>query len=299
VKKAAGALALFALFALPLHSAERETLRTSSGVTVEMAYRSLAPGEPVLFVLKSGPAAGRVSVSFLGTRVDIGPKDGNGVIQAFVGIDLAVEPGIYPLEVSVEAGDRRPETFRKDFEIIGREFPSQNLRIAPEFVTPPRNVQERIRRESEIMGWIYERVTPEWLGDGPFVPPHPAEAWPNFGQRRVVNGAVNSVHTGVDVRVPYGDFIRATNAGRVVLAANFYMPGGTVIIDHGLGIFSFYCHLSRILVRRGSLVGKGGIIGKCGSTGRSTGPHLHWSMRIGQSRVDPYAMLELPIMEIE
>ncbi len=263
---------------------------------VEMICRSLSPGEPVLFLLGSGPAgAVKVSVSFLGNESHFQSGEGAEATFALVGIDLTVEPGPVPLEIRIEGPGRKPEIINRDVEILARDFPSQKLRIAPEYVTPPRSVEERIRRESEIMGWIYEKITPEWLGDGAFVAPHSAEAWPNFGQRRVVNGVVNSIHTGVDLKVPYGDFIRSVNAGRVVLAANFYMPGGTVIVDHGLGIFSFYCHLSRILVRRGSLVGKGDIIGRCGSTGRSTGPHLHWSMRIRDSRVDPYALLGLPI----
>ncbi len=292
----AAAIVLLGILTLPAAAAsEEETFRTPSGVTIGMACRSLRPGEPLLFTVETASPGDRILISFLGTSVRIAPGDDGVSGPAFLGIDLAVEPGLYPLEITVQRGEGDREAIRRELLVLERDFPSQSLKIAPEYVTPPQAVRERIRRESEIMGWIYERSTSDWLGDGSFIAPHPARAWPNFGQRRLVNGKVNSVHSGVDVRVPYGEFIRSVNAGKVVLAANYYMPGGTVIIDHGRGVFSFYCHLSRILVRRGSLVGKGSIIGKCGSTGRSTGPHLHWSMRIHDSRVDPYAMLELPI----
>jgi murein DD-endopeptidase MepM/ murein hydrolase activator NlpD len=146
-----------------------------------------------------------------------------------------------------------------------------------------------------MVSLIFSLPTPEWLGNGPFIAPHPVAPWPNFGQRRVVNGAVSSVHGGVDLPVPFGEPIHAANRGRVVLSSPLYFSGGTVIIDHGLGVFSYYCHLSKLLVRRGDVVEKGAVIGRCGSTGRSTGPHLHWTMRVGPSRVDPYAFLGLPI----
>jgi murein DD-endopeptidase MepM/ murein hydrolase activator NlpD len=89
--------------------------------------------------------------------------------------------------------------------------------------------------------------------------------------------------------------VRASNAGKVVLASHLYLSGKTVIIDHGQGVFSLYCHFSRILVKRGVTVKKGALIGKIGNTGRSTGPHLHWAFKIFDSRVDPYSLVCLPI----
>jgi murein DD-endopeptidase MepM/ murein hydrolase activator NlpD len=138
-------------------------------------------------------------------------------------------------------------------------------------------------------------VTPEWLGDGPFALPHDAPSWRNFGQRRLNNNVLQSLHAGLDLRVPMGEPIRASNAGLVAMASDLYMGGKTVIIDHGLGVFSSYGHMSELRVKRGERVKKGRTIGLCGSTGRSTGPHLHWSFRILDARVDPEAMLRLPL----
>lgn len=285
----------FILFLSPVSAEEVIVLRTPSGITANMAFRALEPGEPILITIGPEHTVIGATVTFLGTTVRLAPETRTGRLLGVLGVDLALEPGRYPFEILVERRGMGREVIREQIEIEPRIFPSQKLTVSQEYVTPPGEVQERIRRESEIMGWVFGMNTEEWLGEGGFIAPHPAQAWPNFGQRRITNGTLNSIHTGVDVRVPFGEPIRSVNAGRVVLASSLYMPGKTVIIDHGLGIFSFYCHLSRVLVRRGSLVGKGNIIGRCGSTGRSTGPHLHWSMRIRESRVDPYAMLELPI----
>ena len=187
------------------------------------------------------------------------------------------------------------ETVRKELLVVERKFPSTKLTLDPNYVTPPASLQARIKREAELVALAMSVVTPEWLGDGPFVAPHDAPSWSNFGQRRVNNNVLQSLHTGVDLRVPFGEPIKAANAGRVAMASDLYLGGKTVIIDHGLGVFSSYGHMSELLVKRGEAVKKGQTIGRCGTTGRSTGPHLHWSVKIFSARVDPDAMLRLPL----
>ena len=160
---------------------------------------------------------------------------------------------------------------------------------------PPEEA-ERIEREAALVASVLSVVSPEWLGTGPFTTPLPeGEPFPNFGQRRLYNNDVASVHSGVDISAPAGTPARAANSGRVVLAANLYYSGNTVIIDHGLGVFTYYGHFSKILVKRGQPVKKGEVIAEVGSTGRSTGPHLHWSVRVLDSRVDPFSLAALPL----
>jgi murein DD-endopeptidase MepM/ murein hydrolase activator NlpD len=289
-------IAALLLLAAPfgLAALTRESLRTTSGVTVEMACRSFQPGEPVLFVLKSRDVLA-LSLRFMGENVVLRTDASGREALAFLGIDLDVKPGRYPLDILAEKRDGKLEDLHREVTISGKTFPSQKIWVAREFVTPTRSAAERIKREAEIVGLVYTLSDPEWLGDGAFMAPHPAKAWPNFGQRRLNNNVLSSVHGGVDLQVPWGEPIRAANRGRVVLASPLYLSGNSVLIDHGLGTFSFYCHLSKLLVHRGDMVEKGVIIGKCGSTGRSTGPHLHWAMRVGDSRVDPFAMLALTV----
>jgi murein DD-endopeptidase MepM/ murein hydrolase activator NlpD len=97
----------------------------------------------------------------------------------------------------------------------------------------------------------------------------------------------------VDISSPFGDPVKASNSGKVVVANDLYYAGKTVILDHGLGVFSLYCHFSEIAVELGDEVSKGGVIGKIGATGRVTGPHLHWGIRVLESRIDPLSLLAL------
>jgi murein DD-endopeptidase MepM/ murein hydrolase activator NlpD len=294
IRRAAGILLILA-FPAGLAALTVEMLRTPSGVTIRMDCPSLQPGEPLLFVLEGRPDVNAAVLEFLGKTVVMRPARPGRDALAFLGLDLDVKPGRYPLDVRVEKRDGTLERIHREIAVLDKTFPSLKLWVGQEYATPPKAALERIRRESEMISLIFSLDTPEWLGDGDFIAPNPADHGPNFGQRRLTNNVLRSVHTGVDVEVPYGGPISAVNSGRVVLASSLYLSGKTIIIDHGLGVFSFYGHLSDLLVKRGDRVAKGQVIGKCGTTGRSTGPHLHWSMRIFDSRVDPYEMLALPV----
>ena len=119
--------------------------------------------------------------------------------------------------------------------------------------------------------------------------PDPANS--AFGTRSILNGQPRSPHSGADFRSAAGTPIKAPNAGRVVLAGDRYFTGNTVIIDHGLGLFSLFAHLSEVSVKEGDSVQSGEVVGKVGATGRVTGPHLHWSVRLSGARVDPLSLL--------
>lgn len=114
-----------------------------------------------------------------------------------------------------------------------------------------------------------------------------------FGTRSIFNGQPRGAHGGADFLSPAGTPIKAPNAGRVVLAKSLYYSGGTVIIDHGLGVFSFLCHMSKINAAVGDMVEPGTIVGLVGATGRVTGAHLHYTLRVGNARVDPLALFAL------
>lgn len=206
-----------------------------------------------------------------------------------------MKPGTYPLEIAVSRTDRVPEAIHRDIVIEAKEFPRKKLWVKEDFAVPPKEVEERIAREAELLASVFSMITKTWLGDGDFVLPHPGRAFPNFGQRRIYNNRPRSTHTGVDIAAPLGEPIRAANAGKVVLASDLYLGGKTVVIDHGLGIFSSYGHMSKLMVKRGRTVRKGDVMGLSGSTGRSTGPHLHWGVRIHDARIDPFSLLGLRI----
>jgi murein DD-endopeptidase MepM/ murein hydrolase activator NlpD len=116
----------------------------------------------------------------------------------------------------------------------------------------------------------------------------------NFGARRVYNGKTKSFHAGLDLGAKEGTAVAAAGDGRVVLAGDLYFSGGTVLLDHGAGLFTQYFHLSRIDVKEGDAVAKGARLGAAGHTGRATGPHLHWGAKLHAARVNPEDLLALP-----
>jgi hypothetical protein len=276
---------------------ERLTLRSPLGCEIEFIARAFEPGEVVLARLIRASGTRRAEVRFLGQEFELGdPEDGREPF-AFIGLDLGVKPGDHVFEVSILGEDGRVENMKQEFRLGAREFPVKKLWVKEEYVTPPPEVSERIRWEAELLESVYGQWTARWLGEGNFILPHDGKMAPNFGERRVYNNIPRSVHSGVDISAPSGEPVRAANSGRVALARDLYFSGQTVILDHGLGLFTYYCHFSRLRVKRGDVVRRGDEIGLVGSTGRSTGPHLHWGAKILQSRVDPMAILNITFPE--
>lgn len=264
------------------------------GTPLEFSFRALQPGEAILVKPLADPSVRRIDVRLRTQKrrieFDGAPR------PVLLGIDLSAKAQSYFMELTIERRDGSKENFFKKLTVGAKAFPETNLTVDPRMVTPPAEEAERIKRESALVAAVLGGVSPEWLGTGPFVSPLPDfEPFPNFGQRRKYNNRLASTHSGVDISAPAGTPVQAANTGRVVLASELYYSGKTVIIDHGLGVFTYCCHFSNIRIKRGDLVKKGDIIAEVGQTGRSTGPHLHWSVRLLDSRVDPFSLAALPI----
>jgi murein DD-endopeptidase MepM/ murein hydrolase activator NlpD len=274
---------------------EKSVIRFPSGPEIDLAAAVLEPGGVLLAKWRPGPEVKKMNIRFGEAAYESINEGGDGALFALIGLDLALEPGPHDLKAAVVFQDGRIEEVKYPLMIQSRDFPVRNLRVKQEFVTPPPEVEERIRWEAELLQMVYSVSDEKWLGEGAFEWPHPGESARNFGERRVYNGIPRSSHSGLDIAAPLGSPVRASNSGRVVLARDLYFSGNTVILDHGLGIFTVYCHFSRLMVTRGQSVKKGDSLALAGSTGRSTGPHLHWAVRIRGSRVDPEALLRLSL----
>ncbi len=261
--------------------------------TVKLHYRALQPGEVIQVLLKESYSVREATARFLGKKYTFFKMKNSTEFLALIGLDLGVSPGAYTLNISILYSDNSHETISPNIKVVSKEFPVKRLWVEEKFVTPPKEVQERIQRESEILQTVYDIYTPMWLGEGQFIIPSEGEIVSNFGERRFFNNKPRSSHGGVDISSPSGFPVNASNSGRVLLAADLYFAGKTVIIDHGLGVHTIYCHFSKILVKRGEFLNKGKIIGKVGATGRVTGPHLHWGVKLYGSRVDPLSLLNL------
>jgi hypothetical protein len=253
--------------------------------------RALQPGEAVVLSVSSQSPLVAVDATAFGQRVAFFPGDRPGEWQALVGIDLDTPPGVARVAVTARSGDGATLTTVHSLAVVARAFPTRRLRVDPRFVTPPASALPRIQLEQKRLAALLAVVTPERIWNGPFAPPIDGAAGSNFGARSVFNGTNLTPHRGADFAAPLGAPVRSPNAGRVVLAEDLYYSGTTVVLDHGLGVFSLLAHLSRLDVRSGGVVARGEVVGAVGATGRATGPHLHWTLRIGKAAVDPLSVV--------
>ncbi len=217
----------------------------------------------------------------------------NGEYHSLLGIDLRLKPRTYPLEVQVSSSEDRLQTLHTTIEVAGKDFGVQHLNLPQNMVTLDPETLKRVRKEGAKFSQLWHKQSSERYWRGSFVRPVPGKLSTPFGLRRILNGEPRSPHSGVDIRAKVGEPVRSTNHGRIVLVGEFYFHGKAVVIDHGWGLYTMYFHLSEVNVAEGDLVGKGTIIGLAGSTGRATGPHLHWGVRLGGARVDPLAILRI------
>ena len=247
--------------------------------------RSVQPGELVLLTFRAPDDVTDVQARAFDTSL-LPWRGPDGAWHVLVGIDLDVAPGTHA--VSVRAGTA---TARHDLVVTAKDYPTRRLTVDPSYVDPPGGVQARIAREAQRLNavWQLDTASPYW--HGPFVRPVPHEANSAFGTRSIFNGQPRSPHGGADFRSPAGTPVKAPNAGRVVVAGELYYTGGTVAIDHGLGLISLVAHLSSIAVAEGDVVEAGQVVGEVGATGRVTGAHLHWTLRARGARVDPLSLL--------
>ncbi len=265
----------------------------SSDIEVELDYRTLEPGEVIAVEIKNPADVLEAKVKFLNSSFRMGTSETSRRMFGFLSLELELEPGFYPLTVFIKRSKGHWEKVQKRIIVPGKEFPVNKLWVDERFLTPPKRFWERIEWESELLNVLFNVYTPRWFGEGGFVFPSAGNARPSFGERRLFNNFHWSTHRGVDVGSPFGSPVIASNSGKIVLARNLYYAGNAVIIDHGIGVFTFYCHLSKFSVQRGDFVRKGDIIGQVGSTGRVTGPHLHWAVMVAGKSVDPYSLLNL------
>jgi murein DD-endopeptidase MepM/ murein hydrolase activator NlpD len=213
--------------------------------------------------------------------------------KSLIGIDMDVQPGRYM--ASLRGSDMQGVTVTAAYALLvtAKKFPTRELTVDEKYVSPPAAVLARIQKEAARVRAIFDAVSPQRHWSGDFEAPVAGPAISEFGKRSIYNGKPRSPHSGTDFQAVTGTPVRAPNAGKVVLATELYYSGNTVILDHGLGLYSYFGHLSAISVREQNLVATGEVVGKVGATGLVTGPHLHWSVRLAGTRVDPLSLLYL------
>ncbi|HMI52965.1 MAG TPA: M23 family metallopeptidase [Candidatus Saccharimonadales bacterium] len=214
--------------------------------------------------------------------------------RSLVGIDLEKPPGDYKVTVEARKANGEKAICTATVTVKQGRFATERLQVGKQFVEPDPQQVQRAEDERTRLREIYRMVSPQPLWKGKFRRPlDSVSTGGNFGKRRVLNGKAGSPHGGVDFPAITGTPVHAAQAGKVVLADNLFFSGNTVVVDHGLGIYTFYCHFSAISVKVGEEVEAGTILGKVGATGRVTGPHLHWALSVDRERVNPLEIVRL------
>lgn len=239
---------------------------------------ALVPGG--VAVLATGMQA--AAAEFRDDRVMLAEYEGTQ--YAIVGIPLDARPGSH--EITLKAADGSSTAL--SFSITDKQYVEQRLTITNERQVNPNNEDMvRINRESAEMNEAFaswdESLVPVMQMRAPTEGPRSS----SFGLRRFFNDQPRAPHSGMDIAAPEGTPIYAPAPGVIRATGNYFFNGNTIILDHGHGLITLYCHMNTIDVTPGTRVEAGEQIGRVGQTGRVTGPHLHWSINLNNVRVDP------------
>jgi hypothetical protein len=289
-----GTVLMVAAEARPLEDTKVASVPCSDRVVVRVSDGAPKQGKVGVVEIRSETPLVSVEGFFAGDELYFWHDEDARVFQALFGVDLYKSPGGAVLRARAFPESGSPVECRVDLRIADGAFPVQRLDVAPMYVEPSPEDLARSQQETMELRRIFSETTRERLWQRGFHAPVPGhEPSGSFGKRRIFNGEPRSPHSGEDFSAPAGTPVLAPARGRVVLAKGLFFLGNTVVLDHGFGLFSFFGHLSSIAVEPGSLVEDGAVLGKVGATGRATGAHLHWGVRLGDARVNPMDLLTL------
>jgi murein DD-endopeptidase MepM/ murein hydrolase activator NlpD len=239
-------------------------------------------------ILNLGSAAATPAVFFEGHRVLV-RKLGERW-EAIVGIPLAAAPGTQRVEWRLASGATR----HVSFAVTRFRYPIQNLKVPPSQVELSKEDLARVEQEKTHIAEVLDVWSPEGPAVLTLAAPVPGERSKSFGSRRYFNRQPRNAHSGMDIAATTGTPVHAPLAGRVADIGNYFFNGNNILIDHGQGLYTMYCHLSRIEVTVGDHVERGAVVGAVGATGRVTGPHLHFGVMLNRAWVDPALFLPKP-----
>ncbi len=261
---------------------------TLFGDELSLSSKEVKQGEVIILTL---PREGEYRIDFPqgGTPIRTFPREDYQL--AFVPVHYSTPPGSYPLTVETDG----ELLLKEEVEVRDGDFEKSYIRVssATGRMKSKKNVEAMVnyarearRESSQIKLW-----------EGEFIYPLTGRITTPFGATRYVNNKLSGYHSGVDFSVPVGVPVLATNRGRVVLSMYLNSTGNTIIIDHGLNLYSSYSHMDSREVETGDIVEKGEVIGASGNTGFSTGPHLHFTMSVGNTFVDPFLFIERKVID--
>jgi hypothetical protein len=262
-----------------------------TGMSISVSTAAPALGDPVIVEVNAPGPFDNLALVWKGASWPV-REIAPGKYVGLIGVDLLATAG---RETIAAEGWSRGERCRVEvvLDVADRKFPVQKISLPKKMAEFDPPTLERINMEARDLEERVARVTPT-LWSLPFLTPVASFRPENFGSRRVINGEPRMPHAAVDLRLPEGTPVRSIADGVVASAGDRFFGGLSVVVDHGGGVFSVYYHLKEFSVAEGEYVAKGARIGAVGSTGRATGPHLHFGVRVPGGRVDPTRLFALP-----
>lgn len=238
-----------------------------------------------------------VSGMFLGRTIpffpDPRPDEPVGYV-GLLGLDLQEKPGPHTLFVGVKT-EGHVRSVRVRVHVRQGTFPVQHLTLPREKVDLDEASVARWKAEQQQVKDALATDSSRTLWESAFLEPVQGVRTGVFGSVRVMNGQPRNPHDGIDIAAPLGTEVRASSEAVVRLTVDHLLSGKGIYLDHGLGLYTMYFHLSEVLVAEGETVKAGQTVGKVGATGRASGPHLHWGAKLNGARVDPEALLAVPV----
>jgi murein DD-endopeptidase MepM/ murein hydrolase activator NlpD len=268
----------------------------ASAVQVRVVPPAPRQGDAVMVFVGGTGGAQQVEGSLGGQPLAFFPYGAE--FAALAGVDLDTKPGKIPWRVGLVDGRGVPRKAAGTVTVKAGGFPVQRLTLPGGMVNLDPEAERRAANEAARMRALYDTITPERLWRGPFTQPVASrKPGGGFGFRRIINGQPRVPHSGIDYSADRGTPVVASNHGRVALLGEFFFAGRFVALDHGLGLYTLYFHLDGVAVTEGQTVERGQTVGTVGTTGRSTGPHLHFGVHLGRARINPPDLYALPVRD--
>ena len=261
-------------------------LLSCSAMAMPLPRQSAVPGGIVILPLEyQGSTA--PTVTYRDERVLVTGTSGQW--QAVIGVPLSAKPGPQSIRIFDSDGSSHVKTF----VIKDKQYRTQRLTIKDKRkVEPTAEDLQRIARERQRINAALEHWSDREPDTLVMTAPIDGIRTSSFGLRRIYNGQPRKPHSGMDIAAPQGTVIMAPAAGRVINIGSYFFNGNSVFLDHGEGLITMYNHMNTIDVQEGQEVRAGDRLGTVGSTGRVTGPHLHWGVSLNNARVDPALLLK-------
>jgi len=292
----AGSLYLVMFFAtwfFPIAVLGQEIKAGAATVSIHLEPEKILLGGLALVRVETRDTIRGLNLRFLGREIPCRPGLTGKVYSALLGVGLDCRPGIHILTVKWQGPAGGPGLYSYKVQVVARSFPEERLTVPERMVRFSPRILKRVLDDQRAINRICDRVSTGFYWQRPFIWPIHSKILSPFGLRRIFNGKPRSPHSGVDLRASEGTPVLASNYGRVALVRDCYLSGKTVVLDHGGGLYTLYAHLMSSKIQEGQKVRPGQVIGLSGTTGRATGPHLHWGVSLFGKRLDPVKLMAL------